>query len=117
MDGREVVAEVVGRVVPRPPLLVGTAEAAHLCGISPRLLWRLVREDKFPQPVRISECRRTLFRVRDLEEWTTRLPSRTETERALNAGQIEALEQGRREAAARKKESTKALDNHRGTVA
>ena len=47
--------------------LIKVAEVAQIAAISPRTLWRLVSEGKFPQPVRIGSC--TRWRLAEIERW------------------------------------------------
>ena len=49
------------------PLLVGKSEAAHLTGISPRSIDRLVSSGKFLAPVRLGG--RVLWNRWALEQW------------------------------------------------
>jgi predicted DNA-binding transcriptional regulator AlpA len=54
----------------QPALLVKAAEVARLMGISTRSLWRLVRAQQFPRPVRVGHCSR--WRLADVEAWVNR---------------------------------------------
>ena len=58
---------------PPRPLLVDVKEAAHLCGLGVRTLWRLVSEGTAPGPVRLPGRRITRWRVADLEQWVASL--------------------------------------------
>ena len=53
------------------PLLLTTAQAAELCGISERTLWSWSRSGIAPQPIHIGHGLRPMVRFRtcDLLEW------------------------------------------------
>lgn len=61
-----------------PPLMLPVTEAARLCGLCVRTLWRLVSTGKAPQPVRIG--RRTLWRRADLLDFVAGLIPGTKLE-------------------------------------
>ena len=50
------------------PALVDVHGAARMLSISERSIWRMLKEGKFPRPVRIG-CRATRWRTTDLEDY------------------------------------------------
>jgi predicted DNA-binding transcriptional regulator AlpA len=54
-------------VHPLPPLLVGATEAGRLCARSEASWWRDAAAGRVPAPIKLGG--RTLWRVRELQEW------------------------------------------------
>lgn len=73
-----------------PPFLVPAGEAARLCGRSTASWWRDHAAGRIPAPVRLGG--RTLWRVRELEEWVlASCPNKARWEALQRAGQARAL--------------------------
>ena len=55
---------------PLQPLGVGAVEAAKLIGVSPRTLWTILKAGDGPPFAKLG--RRTVFPVRELQDWLGR---------------------------------------------
>jgi predicted DNA-binding transcriptional regulator AlpA len=69
------------------PLLVGTRQAAEVCGVSEASWYRLKAAGRTPAPVKVGS--RTLYRVADVKLWVALgCPDRKTFEARKDAGQI-----------------------------
>ncbi|HEX6705227.1 MAG TPA: AlpA family phage regulatory protein [Albitalea sp.] len=57
-----------------PQLLLRLPSVLRLTGLGRSTIYRLMAQDRFPAPVRLSE-RAVGWRLTDLEEWTTSRPA------------------------------------------
>jgi prophage regulatory protein len=72
MGGHKVTTDRPARE-PGPGLLLRLPSVVRLTGLGRSTIYRLMAEDQFPAPVRLSQ-RAIGWRLADLEEWTTSRP-------------------------------------------
>ena len=63
--------EYLGRVEPE---LLTVEEAAEMCGMGPTKLRELVKQGRFPKPVKLSS-RWVRWRRADIQKWIAELPA------------------------------------------